>query len=99
MHKPLLQVEAGEDGVDYDKLIETFGCQPITAEQIERVERLTGNSASLTPLLQCLFLVWKLTSRFPLVPIESGADAVTVFLLARPLVFVPACVYLSGIQC
>ncbi|CAK8992461.1 unnamed protein product [Durusdinium trenchii] len=36
------EVEAGEDGVDYDKLIETFGCQPITSEQIERIERLTG---------------------------------------------------------
>ena len=38
-----MQVEAGEDGVDYDKLIETFGCQPISAAQIERIERLTGH--------------------------------------------------------
>eukprot|EP00438_Fugacium_kawagutii_P025751 Skav221047 [mRNA] locus=scaffold1448:273288:295674:+ [translate_table: standard] len=36
------EVEAGEDG---DKLIETFGCQPITQEQIERIERLTGKRA------------------------------------------------------
>lgn len=28
-----------------DKLIETFGCQPITQEQIERIERLTGKRA------------------------------------------------------
>ncbi|CAL1155879.1 unnamed protein product [Cladocopium goreaui] len=39
------EVEAGDDGVDYDKLIETFGCQPITAEQIERIEKLTGKRA------------------------------------------------------
>ncbi|CAE7549077.1 WARS1 [Symbiodinium natans] len=39
------EVEAGEDGVDYDKLIETFGCQPISAAQIERIERLTGKRA------------------------------------------------------
>jgi len=39
------EVEAGEDGVDYDKLIETFGCQPITPEQIERIEKLTGKRA------------------------------------------------------
>jgi len=38
-------VEAGEDGVDYDKLIREFGCQPITQEQIERIERLTGRRA------------------------------------------------------
>lgn len=28
-----------------DKLIETFGCQPITPEQIERIEKLTGKRA------------------------------------------------------
>jgi len=38
------EVEAGEDGVDYNKLIETFGCQAITPEQISRIERLTGKS-------------------------------------------------------
>jgi len=36
------EVEAGEEGVDYDKLIKQFGCEPITAEQIARIERLTG---------------------------------------------------------
>mmetsp|Transcript_31141 Transcript_31141/g.72508 ORF Transcript_31141/g.72508 Transcript_31141/m.72508 type:complete len:484 (+) Transcript_31141:72-1523(+) len=36
------EVEAGEDGVDYAKLIEQFGCEPITQEQIDRIERLTG---------------------------------------------------------
>jgi len=36
------EVEAGEDGVDYGKLIESFGCEAITPEQILRIERLTG---------------------------------------------------------
>ena len=30
------------DGVDYEKLIDQFGCQPITPEQLDRVEKLTG---------------------------------------------------------
>jgi tryptophanyl-tRNA synthetase len=38
-------VEAGDDGVDYDKLIKPFGCEPITQAQIDRIERLTGRRA------------------------------------------------------
>jgi len=38
------EVEA-EDGIDYDKLIKQFGCQPITQDLIERMERLTGKRA------------------------------------------------------
>jgi len=37
-------VEA-ENGVDYDKLIDTFGSSKIPAELIERMERLTGQRA------------------------------------------------------
>lgn len=37
-------VEA-ENGVDYDKLIDTFGCTKIPPELIERMERLTGQRA------------------------------------------------------
>jgi tryptophanyl-tRNA synthetase len=33
---------AAEDGVDYDKLIDQFGCSPITPDLISRIERLTG---------------------------------------------------------
>ena len=32
----------GDDGVDYDKLIERFGSSPISKELLERCERLTG---------------------------------------------------------
>lgn len=39
------EVEAGEGGVDYDKLIEQFGCEPITPAQIARMEALTGRPA------------------------------------------------------
>jgi len=39
------EVEAGEDGVDYDKLIKQFGCEAVTPAQIERIERLTGRRA------------------------------------------------------
>lgn len=38
-------VEAGSDGVDYEKLIDQFGCEAITDEQIARIERLTGKPA------------------------------------------------------
>lgn len=31
-----------EGAIDYDKLIDSFGCQRITEELIERMERLTG---------------------------------------------------------
>eukprot|EP00127_Corallochytrium_limacisporum_P005734 Clim_evm113s210 gene=Clim_evmTU113s210 len=34
---------ADEKGVDYDKLIEKFGSQPISKEQLERFEKLTGH--------------------------------------------------------
>lgn len=33
---------AGSGGIDYDKLLTTFGCQPIDAALIARVERVTG---------------------------------------------------------
>lgn len=39
------EVEAGEDGVDYAKLIRDFGCEAITESLVERVERLTGKKA------------------------------------------------------
>lgn len=35
-------VKAGAEGVDYDKLIERFGCEKITQEQIDQIERITG---------------------------------------------------------
>jgi len=35
------EVEA-EGGVDYDKLIESFGSQPIDADLIQRMEDVTG---------------------------------------------------------
>jgi tryptophanyl-tRNA synthetase len=37
-------VEAN-DGIDYDKLIRDFGCNPISKDLIERMERLTGKKA------------------------------------------------------
>ena len=40
------EVEAdGEEGIDYNKLIDRFGSQPITPELIARMERLTGKPA------------------------------------------------------
>lgn len=39
------EVEAGDEGVDYDKLIASFGCEAISPELIERLERLTGHRA------------------------------------------------------
>ncbi|EKX53054.1 hypothetical protein GUITHDRAFT_92171 [Guillardia theta CCMP2712] len=40
------EVEAdGEEGIDYDKLIDRFGSQRISPELIERMERLTGVKA------------------------------------------------------
>ena len=38
-------VEAGEKGVDYDKLIKKFGSDKITPELIERFEKVTGRKA------------------------------------------------------
>jgi len=35
-------VEAADDEIDYDKLIERFGSSPISPELLERCERLTG---------------------------------------------------------
>jgi tryptophanyl-tRNA synthetase len=35
-------VQAGEDGVDYDKLIKEFGCEYIYGEQVDRIGKLTG---------------------------------------------------------
>ena len=36
------EVKAGDKGVDYDKLIDKYGCFKIEKEQLERIERLTG---------------------------------------------------------
>ena len=36
---------AGDKGIDYDKLIEQFGSQPITPALIEKFERITGCAA------------------------------------------------------
>lgn len=36
------EVSAGKGGIDYDKLIDLFGCQRLDAAIIDRVERLTG---------------------------------------------------------
>jgi tryptophanyl-tRNA synthetase len=38
-------IEAAATGVDYDKLVETFGCQFVTPEQITRIETMTGRPA------------------------------------------------------
>jgi hypothetical protein len=38
-------VTGTDEGIDYDKLIDQFGSQRITQEQIERMERLTGKPA------------------------------------------------------
>eukprot|EP01128_Nolandella_sp_AFSM9_P009442 TRINITY_DN6041_c0_g1_i1.p1 TRINITY_DN6041_c0_g1~~TRINITY_DN6041_c0_g1_i1.p1 ORF type:complete len:413 (+),score=109.28 TRINITY_DN6041_c0_g1_i1:152-1390(+) len=35
-------VQGGDDGVDYDKLIDQFGCKKIPDELIARLERVTG---------------------------------------------------------
>jgi tryptophanyl-tRNA synthetase len=35
-------VQAGEKGVDYNRLIDEFGCQLISDELLARFERLTG---------------------------------------------------------
>lgn len=39
------EVEAGEEGVDYDKLIQQFGCDHITDEHLEKIEKLSGMKA------------------------------------------------------
>eukprot|EP01029_Cantina_marsupialis_P014133 TRINITY_DN312_c0_g1_i4.p1 TRINITY_DN312_c0_g1~~TRINITY_DN312_c0_g1_i4.p1 ORF type:complete len:1017 (-),score=370.81 TRINITY_DN312_c0_g1_i4:584-3634(-) len=39
------EVEADDDGIDYEKLIREFGCQRITPELIARIETLTGQKA------------------------------------------------------
>lgn len=38
-------VQAGAGGVDYDKLLTAFGCQPIDDALVARVERVTGTRA------------------------------------------------------
>ena len=39
-------IEAKDDtGIDYDKLIDKYGCFPITPELIERLERAIGEKA------------------------------------------------------
>lgn len=39
------EVEAGETGVDYNKLIEQFGCDKISETHLERIEKLSGMKA------------------------------------------------------
>eukprot|EP00898_Chlorokybus_atmophyticus_P006174 jgi/Chlat1/6558/Chrsp45S06033 len=40
------EVQGGADGaIDYDKLVDQFGCGKITQDMIERIERLTGQQA------------------------------------------------------
>ena len=40
------EVKAGSDkGIDYDKLIDKFGCSRITPELISQIERVTGERA------------------------------------------------------
>jgi len=39
------EVEAGAGGIDYDKLIEQFGCLPIDEQLIQRIERVTKKPA------------------------------------------------------
>ena len=36
------EVKAGDKGVDYDKLIDKYGCYKIKPEQLEKIEKLTG---------------------------------------------------------
>ncbi len=38
-------VEAGPGGIDYDKLIAQFGCERVSNELIERIERITKKPA------------------------------------------------------
>lgn len=38
-------VDGVSKGIDYEKLMKQFGCQPLTTEMIERMERLTGKKA------------------------------------------------------
>ena len=35
------EVQAGDEGVDYDKLIKQFGCDKITEKQLGKIEILT----------------------------------------------------------
>lgn len=39
------EVEGDETGVDYDKLIEQFGCHKINPEQVLKLEALSGVKA------------------------------------------------------
>jgi len=36
------EVSAGKGGIDYDKLVDQFGCQRLDAALVDRVARLTG---------------------------------------------------------
>jgi hypothetical protein len=36
------EVESGESGIDYNKLIDQFGCTPIDEALLQRMERVTG---------------------------------------------------------
>lgn len=39
-------VEAADDkGIDYDKLVDKFGCSRMTPELLEQIERCTGKKA------------------------------------------------------
>lgn len=39
------EVDAGDEGIDYDKLIRDFGCSKIDQKMVERIERITGKRA------------------------------------------------------
>lgn len=54
-------------GVDYEKLLEQFGCQRIEEELVERVERLTKKPAHHL-LKRGLFFA----HRFPLPPLTQS---------------------------
>jgi tryptophanyl-tRNA synthetase len=55
-------VQSGATGIDYDKLLTTFGCQPINEELIERVERVTGTRAHVL-LRRGMFFAHRCASR------------------------------------
>jgi len=38
------EVEAGDGGIDYDKLTRDFGCSKITDDLVKRIERVTGRT-------------------------------------------------------
>ncbi len=39
------EVDAGDEGIDYEKLVRDFGCSKIDKKLVERIERITGKKA------------------------------------------------------